>query len=193
MCFAISFAGSSTCWHWKGSLLCPVATLSPIPSHFSIVTSHLQLPLGRGASYRPSLASVQPSPLLASDPSRMSNVLWTEIWPLLSWAVVIGKQHVGNVLCTVLVRNGNSSFNSKTFSCLEPVLRHAFSFLVLQPPKILILGAHGKTQSPSEAEFSLPLPQRNAQKLTSVSNTLLISLRSSKIRRMIPPVRMWTT
>lgn len=193
MCFAISFAGSSTCWHLKGSLLCPVTTLSPMPSHFSIVTSHLQLPLGRGVSYRSPLASIQPSPVLASDPSWISNVLWTEVWPLLSWATVTGKQHVGNVLCTVPVRKGNSSFNSKTLSCLEPVLRHAFYFLVLQSPRTLILGTHGNTQSPSEAECFSPPPQRGDKKLTFVNNPLLIPIRSSKIRRMIPPARMWTT
>lgn len=63
-----------------------------------------------------------------------------------------------------------------------------FSFLVLQPPKTLMLSAYGNVQHPSEAEFYPPLPQQNDQKLTSVSNPLLISIMYSNIRRMVPPV-----
>lgn len=37
--FAISFATSSTCWHRKGSLLCPLTT--PKQNNFSVFTSHL--------------------------------------------------------------------------------------------------------------------------------------------------------
>lgn len=161
MCFAISFAASSTCWYWTGD--------RPVPKTKSLFHCHIpsSATFGKGiGSYRPSLASIQPSPVLASGPSWMSNVLWIEIWPVLSWAIGTGKRHVGNVLCTVLVMKENSSFNSKTFSCAEPILR--------QPPRTLILGAHGNTQSLSEGEFSPPLPQQDDEKVTPVSIPLLI-------------------
>lgn len=74
MCFAISFAASSTCWHWKGD--------RPVPNTKSLFHCHIpsSAAFGKGVgSSRPSLASIQPSPVLASGPSWMSNVLWTEI------------------------------------------------------------------------------------------------------------------
>lgn len=86
MCFAISFAASSTCWHWKGDC--------PVPNTKSLFHCHIpaSAAFGKGVgSSRPSQASIQPSPVLASGPSWMSNVLWTEIWPLLSWAVGTGS------------------------------------------------------------------------------------------------------
>lgn len=94
------------------------------------------------------------------------------------------QQHVGNVLCTVLVMKENFSFNSKTFSCSEPVLRHALSFLLVQPPRTPILGAHGNTQSLSEGEFCPPLPQRDDEKVTPVSTPLLICPQQSELSHL---------
>lgn len=65
-----------------------------------------------------------------------------------------------------------------------------FSFLVLQPPKTLMLGAYRNFQHPSEAEFYAPLPQQNDQKLRFVTNRLLFSIMYSNMRRMVPPVRV---
>lgn len=123
MASAVSFASSSTCWHWKGSLLCPV----PSTKSLFCCHTHLQLPLGRGASYRSSPASTQHSPVLASDPSWMSTVLWTEFWPLLSWAAVTGKQHTGSS------EKGEFTFEFKNIPLLGACPEASFFSLVLQP------------------------------------------------------------
>lgn len=161
-----------------------VTALSPIPSHFSIVTSHLQLLLGRGW-------------FLQTISSVYSAFSSSCIWSFLNVQCPLDRdltspklgcwnwqQHVGNVLCTVLVMKENFSFNSKTFSCSEPVLRHALSFLVVQPPRTLILGAHGNTQSLSEGEFCPPLPQRDDEKVTPVSTPLLICPQRSELSHL---------